>query len=766
MKQLTLGKGGGAGGQGPTSTLEGVLDRVTFENQENGWSVVRVRVEGGAGGGEGDRSITAVGHLPGAQPGETLRLTGRWITDRKWGEQFRVESFLTVQPATLVGMERYLGSGMVEGIGPELARRLLGRFGLETFDVIERQPQRLTEVEGIGPKRKAQILAAWQAQKGIKEVMVFLQAHGVSTAFAVKVFKRYGEHAIALLKENPYRLSVDIYGVGFRTADRIALDLGLPANSTQRAAAGLLHVLDELAGEGHMFCPGEALLERAGELLEVDLDILQESLAQLVDEGEPLHPARAATRAEDRRTAVAEDTEHGKIYYLAWLYAAEVGAARLLRKVLDAPPRVTRDGEAPDGEEAIAWVEARGGVELAAQQREAVLESMGGRSLVITGGPGTGKTTIVRAVLDLVDRAGRRALLCAPTGRAAKRLGEATGREASTVHRLLDFDPRQRRFLKDEEDPLDADLLIVDEVSMVDASLFHAILKATPPGFQLVLVGDVDQLPSVGPGNVLRELIRSGAVPVVRLTEIFRQARESLIVVNAHRVNSGMEPVTSAAGKSGAGKDELPDFFFIEREEPEEILGVIKEVVARRLPGRFGVDPIRDVQLLTPMHRGILGAQNLNVELQALLNPTGAVITRGGRTFRVGDKVMQVRNNYDLEVFNGDLGSIAAVDDEGRQVRVRVDGREVLYEQSDLDELVLGYACTIHKSQGSEYPVVVIPLHTQHYTMLQRNLLYTAITRGERIVVLVGSKRAVGLAVRNNRLKQRNTRLGDLLREG
>jgi len=745
MKQLPLGGGGGADGQGPSETLEGVLDRVTFENPENGWSVVRVRLEEEGGGGEGARAITAVGHLPGAQPGETLRLTGRWITDRKWGEQFRVESFLTVQPATLVGMERYLGSGMVEGIGPELAKRIMGRFGLEAFDVIERQPNRLTEVDGIGPKRKAQILTAWQAQKGIKEVMVFLQAHGVSTAFAVKIFKRYGENAIALLKENPYRLSVDIFGVGFRTADRIALDMGLPANSSQRAAAGLLHVLDELAGDGHMFCPDEALLERSAEILEVDIDVLQEGLGQLVD----------------HEHVVTETTEHGAVHYLAGLYAAEVGAARLLRKVLDAPPLAPGKNEVLDGDEAIAWVESRGGVELAAQQREAVLESMGGKSLVITGGPGTGKTTIVRAVLDILERAGRRASLCAPTGRAAKRLGEATGREASTVHRLLDFDPRQRRFLKDEEDPLNVDLLIVDEVSMVDAALFHALLRATRPGCQLVLVGDVDQLPSVGPGNVLRELIRSGAVPVVRLTEIFRQARESLIVVNAHRVNAGREPVTEVAGKTSG---DLPDFFFIEREEPEEILAVIKEVVARRLPGRFGVDPIRDVQLLTPMHRGILGAQNLNQELQTLLNPRGALLTRGGRTFRVGDKVMQVRNNYDLEVFNGDLGAISAVDDEGRQVRVRVDSREVLYEQSDLDELVLGYACTIHKSQGSEYPVVVVPLHTQHYTMLQRNLLYTAITRGERIVVLVGSKRAVGLAVRNNRLKQRNTRLGDLLR--
>ena len=738
MKQLNIGSEG-AGESGPPSTLEGVLDRVTFENPENGWSVVRVRLDG-----EGKpRTITAVGHLPGAQPGETLRLTGSWITDRKWGEQFRVESFLTVQPATLIGMERYLGSGMVEGIGPELARRLVEHFGLEAFEVIEQHPRRLTEVEGIGPKRKTQILEAWQAQKGIKDVMVFLQAHGVSTAFAVKIFKRYGDKAIALVKANPYRLSVDIFGIGFRTADRIALDMGLPANSTQRAAAGLLHVLDAFSGEGHMFCFGEALLERAAEILEMDRAVLEESLAQLIDE----------------EHVVAESTAQGEVHYLAWLYTAEVGAARLLRKVLEAPPRRGME-PAPDADEAIAWVEAKGGVTMAAQQREAVRESMGGRSLVITGGPGTGKTTIVRAVLDIMEKAGRHTLLCAPTGRAAKRLGEATGREARTVHRLLDFDPRQRRFLKDEEDPLAADLLIVDEVSMMDAALFHAVLRATPPGCQLVLVGDVDQLPSVGPGNVLRELIRSAAMPVVRLTEIFRQARESLIVLNAHRVNEGELPTAEAPGK---GPGELPDFFFIERDEPEEILAVIKEVVARRLPRRFGVEPIGDIQLLTPMHRGLLGAQNLNAVLQQLLNPRGAVITRGGRTFRVGDKVMQVRNNYDLEVFNGDLGRIDSVNEQDRQVLVRVDGREVIYEQADLDELVLGYACTIHKSQGSEYPVVVIPLHTQHYTMLQRNLLYTAITRGERVVVLIGSKRAVSLAVRNNQLKQRNTRLAELL---
>jgi exodeoxyribonuclease V alpha subunit len=716
---------------GRVQTLEGVLERVTFVNEENGWSVVRLQVSGRA------ELVTAVGSLLGVQPGESLRLTGAWVQDRKYGEQFRVESYLTVQPATLVGMERYLGSGLVRGLGQVMASRLVKRFGMETLDVIEHEPWRLTHVRGIGPKRKARILDAWEEHKAVKEVMVFLQSHGVSTTFAVKIFKRYGQKAITVVKENPYRLAEEIFGIGFLTADRIASRLGIEPTSPQRAEAGVLHVLGELSGEGHLFCPREALIERAAEILEIPADGIDAAIEALAG----------------REQLVLEELEAGCAVYLASLHASEVGVASRLRAIIDEPVAELEI----DLERAIAWFEDRQGIELAAQQREAIRRAAASKVLVITGGPGTGKTTIVNGILQILASKGRRLLLCAPTGRAAKRLSETTGEEARTIHRLLEFNPRKMRFERGPDAPLEADLLVVDETSMVDVVLFYNLLKAVPDRCQLVLVGDVDQLPSVGPGNALRDLIGSGVPDVVRLTEIFRQAQASLIVVNAHAVNRGELP-RLAPGDIG-------DFFFIEREEPEAALGTLKEVVQHRIPRRFGVDPVREIQVLTPMHKGLLGSRNLNTELQALLNPRGETIVRGSRIYRVGDKVMQVRNNYDLDVYNGDIGQIARVDPVERQVVVRVDEREVIYDASDLDELVLGYACSVHKAQGSEYPVVVLPLHTQHYPMLQRNLLYTGITRGRRLVVLVGSRRALAIAVKNSAVRQRNSWLAARLRE-
>jgi exodeoxyribonuclease V alpha subunit len=740
MKQLTI-EGGGSP-QTPPVSVEAVVDRITFANEENGWSVLHARIEG-----EAPREITVVGHLPGVQPGETLRLTGRWVQDRNYGEQLKAESFITVQPSSLVGIEKYLGSGLVRGVGRKMAGRLVERFGLDTLEVIDREPERLVEVEGIGPKRSAQITTAWAEQRSVKEVMLFLQTHGVSPAFAVKIHKQYGERAITIVKENPFRLAVDIFGIGFRTADRIAQNIGLSPSSPRRAEAGLLHVLGELSGEGHVYAPRELLLAKTAELLgrEAEAAVL-EALGELL--------------ASDH-VAIERFEDGGEAVYSKALFASERGAARRIRAILEEPAARLEI----DIERAIAWFEENQRIELAELQREAVRRAVSAKILVITGGPGTGKTTIVNAIIRILERKGKKIALAAPTGRAAKRLQETTEREASTIHRLLEFDPRHMRFSRDADHPLEVDAVIIDEMSMVDIVLFNHLLKAVRASCQLVLVGDVDQLPSVGPGSVLGDLIRSGEVPVVRLTEIFRQARESLIVVNAHRVNSGQEPLPGGDGARGGAGEEALDFYFVERERPEEILALLCKLVSERIPARFGLDPVLGVQVLTPMHRGTLGAQNLNATLQGLLNPTGESLARGSRVYRVGDKVMQIRNNYDLEVFNGDIGRIEGIDAEERRVLVGYEGRSVPYDFADLDELVLSYACTIHKAQGSEYPSVVIPIHTQHYTLLQRNLLYTAITRGKKLVVLVGSRRAVRLAVANDRREVRFSRLAERLRD-
>jgi exodeoxyribonuclease V alpha subunit len=613
------------------------------------------------------------------------------------------------------------------------AGRLVRHFGLDTLDVIERHPERLLEVEGIGAGRKKQITAAWKAQKAVKEVMLFLQSHGVTPAYAVRIYRRYGNRAIALVKENPFCLAVDIPGIGFCTADRIASTLGITPESPQRAEAGVLHTLGELADEGHLFAPREKLVRQVAVMLGIDEGIVVSAVEQ----------------SSRRGLTVVESAVAGAPVYRADLHAAEVGAAEQLREILD----YRSAGLEIDVERALEWFEEQVEMRLAGTQREAVRRAIGGRALVITGGPGTGKTTIINAIVRILGRKGRRILMCAPTGRAAKRMEEATGREAKTIHRLLEFNPRRQCFERDGIRPLEADLIVVDEMSMVDAALFAAFLQAVPRSCQLLFVGDTDQLPSVGPGNVLHDLIFSQALEVVSLTEIFRQAGESLIVVNAHRINRGEAPILSS------DEWEKPDFFFIPKEDPLEIVEILKEIVLSRIPSRFGVDPVDDIQVLTPMRRGELGAVNLNNVLQELLNPEGETIAKGSRLFRVGDKVMQIRNNYDLGVFNGDLGRVISIDREERQVTVRFDGRPVTYDWSDLDELALGYACSIHKAQGSEYPVVVIPLHTQHYALLQRNLLYTGITRGRRLVVVVGMKRAIDIAVGNNRVRSRHTRL-------
>ncbi|MCL6472054.1 MAG: ATP-dependent RecD-like DNA helicase [Firmicutes bacterium] len=726
------------------STLEGILEHFVFYNEENGWSVVRVNVRGYRD------PVTAVGNLLGVQPGESIRFKGYWVSDRKYGEQFKIISFTTVKPATLVGIEKYLGSGMIKGIGPVMAARLVRCFGTETLDVIENQPERLTEVEGIGKVRAESICAAWQEQKEIKEVMLFLQSHGVTTTYAIKIYKHYGSNAIDVVSENPYRLAVDIFGIGFKTADKIAGNLGISADSLQRAEAGILHVLGSLSDDGHVCCLRSQLIDKAAKVLEVDAQVINNAIDSLASQDLIVREAASdnALRDVEPSGGLKPDDE---LVYLRSLYASEIGVLNQMKRLLSAGVKPLEI----DIEKALAWFEQRFGLKLAEQQRDAIRHAVSSKVMVVTGGPGTGKTTLVNGIIQILKRKGRQILLAAPTGRAAKRLAEATGLEAKTIHRLLEFSPRLMAFERNSENPLEADIIILDEASMVDVVLFYNLLKAIPSTSQLILVGDTDQLPSVGPGNVLKDVIQSNQVKVVCLNEVFRQAQKSMIVVNAHRVNAGQ----MLYAKSREGKS---DFYFVEIEEPDEILKTMKLLITEKIPAtfKFSAD---DIQVLTPMHMGLLGAANLNKELQQLLNPSGEALSRGSRSFRTGDRVMQIRNNYDLDVYNGDIGKIYAIDQIERQVRVVFDGREVIYDYSDLDELILAYACSVHKSQGSEYPAVIIPLHTQHYMMLQRNLLYTAITRGKKLVVVVGSRKALAIAVKNNRIQERHTRLAERL---
>jgi len=713
------------------STLEGVLDRVAFANEESAWSVVKIVVP------DRREPVTAVGNLLGVRPGENLKLRGRWVHDKRFGEQFQVESFQTIVPATLAGLERYLSSGLVHGIGKVMAERLVKAFGLETLEIIDKHPERLFEVEGIGRVRSEQIRSAWVEQRAIKDVMVFLQSHGVSTSHAIKIYKRYKDKAIAVVRQNPYRLASDIFGIGFQTADGIARNLGVSPTSQERCQAGVLHVLGALSEEGHVGAPRADLVEHTRKLLEVDAELIEQALVPLSEEGQ---------------IVIERDLEAEPAVYLRGLHTAEQGIADLVARLTRAKSRAIQI----DVERAILWFESRHDITLASEQRRAIALAVERKVLVVTGGPGTGKTTLINGIIQILEKKGHAVLLAAPTGRAAKRMSETTGHDARTLHRMLEWSPKSNSFARDGAHPLEADLVIVDEASMIDTVMAYQLLRAVPLHCQLIFVGDVDQLPSVGPGNVLLDLIRSNVVAVVRLSHIFRQAEESRIVVNAHRVNEGQLPIV-------APEDPHSDFFFIEKNEPEEILATMKTLLAERIPRKFGLHRTRDVQVLTPMHKGLLGASALNVELQALFNPDGASVTRGTRVFRVGDKVMQVRNNYDLDVFNGDIGAVAAIDEGERTVAVVFDGREVIYDEGELDELVLSYACSIHKSQGSEYPCVVIPLHTQHFVMLKRNLLYTAITRGRRLVVIVGTRRALTQAVRNSETVTRFTGLAHRL---
>lgn len=714
--------------------LAGIVERVTYHNVENGFCVLRTKMRGHRD------VVTVVGHAATIVAGEWVTASGMWVNDRTHGQQFKARFLRTSPPSSAAGIETYLSSGMIRGVGPVYAKKLVRAFGEKVFDIIESTPDRLREVSGIGPVRAASILASWAEQKAVREIMVFLHSHGVGTARAVRIFKTYGAEAIQVMTENPYRLARDIRGIGFKTADAIAMRLGIEKMAMIRVRAGISYALTEAMDEGHCGLPTEELLPLAEKLLEVPQQLIKTAVdLELQDGG-----------------VVADRVGETPCVFLAGLHRAERSIAERLRRLAN--------GSLPwpwiDPNKALPWIEQRIGLALAESQVAAIRLALMSKVLVMTGGPGVGKTTIVQAILRILAAKGINILLCAPTGRAAKRMTETTGFEAKTIHRLLEVDPKSGGFKRGEDNPLDCDLLVVDETSMVDVMLMQALMKALPNKAALLIVGDIDQLPSVGPGQILADVISSGAVPVVRLTEVFRQAAQSRIITTAHRINKGSIPnLNPPEGES--------DFYFVQVDDAEAAVVRIIELVKTRIPKRFGLDPIRDIQVLCPMNRGGVGARSLNIELQAALNPAGdCKVERFGWTFAPGDKVMQIENDYDKEVYNGDIGYIGDADLHAGEIVATFDGRSVTYGFGELDMLVPAYATTIHKSQGSEYAAVVIPVMTQHYAMLQRNLLYTGVTRGKRLVVLVGQKKAVAIAVRNISGRRRWSKLGEWLREG
>ena len=777
-------------------TLQGILERIVYEHPDTGYTVGRLSAR------DHSELITVVGNLASLNPGESLLLQGEWVDNARYGRQFQIEKYETILPANVVGLRKYLGSGLIKGIGPKMATRIVQKFGMDTMDIIEHDPEKLARIPGIGRHRVKIIKEAWEAQREIKNVMIFLQSHDVSTTHAAKIYKTYENDAIAVVTENPYRLADDIYGIGFVTADTIAQKLGIDKDAPHRVQAGIKYVLSQKADEGHVFQHHNALIEACQTMLEQEPEAIEEGVRALIEKEEVMGPGLADPIHADEEVAVGEPlgsygsssqaiseqptTNSHSAIYLAPFYYAELGVANQFLRLLSNEKRDLNYGgskaSSSTADAALTRLEQEMGIRFAPQQREAIHTAMTTRAMILTGGPGTGKTTTTVGMIRLFESQGRHITLTAPTGRAAKRLSETTGGEAKTIHRLLEFSPQINGFKRNRQNPLDTDVVIVDETSMVDLVLMNRLMQAIRPSTSIILIGDVDQLPSVGAGNVLKSLIDSQRIPVIKLTDIFRQAQESLIVMNAHRINKGDFPELTG--------DPDRNFFFIEEEDPEEIVELICSLIADRLPQHYDYHPIDDIQLLCPMRRGVLGTESLNKRLQEVLNLeytapaaihplekarfgpradrqvsqfSGRSRTAGG--FRIGDKVMQVRNNYDYDVFNGDIGRVVAIEHIDKKVRVRFPDKQVAYDTTDLGELVLAYATTIHKAQGSEYPAVVIPLHTQHYLMLQRNLLYTGITRAKECVVVVGTKQALGICIRNNQVMERNSYLAERLQE-
>jgi len=712
--------------------IRGTLERIVFRNTETGYMVGRLRLE--------DKSLTTiVGNAFELQCGEKLEVTGRWVVNKNYGQQFEIESVKTAVPSTIAGIENYLGSGLIKGIGLVMAKRIVSQFKLDTLRVLDQEPKRLKEIEGIGRKRINLILKSWKKHKDIREVMIFLQSYGISSTYALKIYNQYGNNSINIIKVNPYRLSEDIFGIGFKTADKIALKAGIKKDSLFRIKAGVIHLIKSAEDQGHCYCPYEELIETACGFLDTELDNVNAALKELESEG--------------KVTIVKDDIS--KVYLTA-IYNAEKYVSEKIKALLsDESEYRSREGEKGNINDLVKELAARQGVVLDSTQMEAVRKAVTEKVLIITGSPGTGKSTILDFVIKILKRENKKIILGAPTGRASKRLCETTGRDARTIHRLLNYNPKLNKFLKNEKEPLDADVVIIDEASMLDIRLMRSLLSAVKPSTCIIFVGDVDQLPSVGAGNVLSDIIDSGAVPVVELKKIYRQEGESLIIYNAHKVRDGQFPYI--------GKPRNNDFFFIEKNEPEEVVTLIINLLTGRIPKSFHYDPLHDVQVLVPTNKGTVGVNNLNSKIQDILNPDSRKVMRGITKYGVNDKVIQLKNNYEKDVYNGDIGFVSGIDFEMEEIKVDFDGRTVSYDFYELDEISLSYAISIHKSQGSEFKCTIIPILTSHYMLLQRNLLYTAISRARELAILVGSKKAIGIAVNRNIVEKRYTSLRELL---
>ncbi len=722
--------------QQQTDTIKGILSKIVYRNPDNDYFIGRLQNE------ENNQQITVVGYTLDIKPGEKISATGRWVNSRKYGPQFEIQCIEVTVPATEEGIEKYLGSGLIKGIGPVIASRIVKAFGLETLEIMDKHPGRLNEVEGLGKKRIELIKDEWKKQKDIREIMIFMQSCGISNNYSAKIYNSYGNNSISILKTNPYKLIEDITGIGFKTADSIAGRMGIEKESEFRIKSGVLYLLNEITDAGNCYYPVEDFFRAAIQLLECGETAIINASKQLETEGK----------------IIIDNNADGRIY-LKNIYEDEIFVASKLKDIRDTaasfPENNSNKLPAEKIIDSFTWQNGQK-IELDEIQMEAVTKSISEKVLIITGSPGTGKSTILDVITRYYDSFSRKILICAPTGRAAKRLTEATGREAKTIHRLLKYQPKINRFLKDENDPLDADLVIVDEASMIDIRLFKAFLKSLKKTASLILVGDVDQLPAVGPGNILSDIIASNSFTVVKLERIYRQGGKSRIIYNAHRIRDGLFP-------SIMKNDDKSDFFFVDRIEPQKVVELVLELLTERIPASFNYDPMRDIQVIVPTNRGIVGAGNLNMRIQERLNKTGPYISRGLSDFKLRDRVIQLKNNYEKEVYNGDIGSICDVDNEMKTVTVDFDGRNVQYDFYDLDQLSLSYAISIHKSQGSEFKCVIIPILTSHYMLLQRNLLYTAITRARELAVLVGSKKAIGIAVNKNIVEQRFTSLRELL---